>query len=179
MPRDHVLVKLDFTNAFKWIHRDDMLYSVYNRIPKLYAFCMSAYGQPSVLHFGTYTILSQKGTQQGDPLRPLLFCNTIHPTLSSLQAQLNLGYLDDISLGGSVVRVASDMAKFINVGAEISMPFNVDKCELITSDDVVLQSFNRVKIENVILLGALFFLVQHLTERETNVATTLPEQLAN
>jgi len=66
MARDHVLVKVDFTNAFNAIHREDMLYSVYNRIPELYAFCKSAYGQASILHFGGYTVLSQEGAQKGD-----------------------------------------------------------------------------------------------------------------
>jgi len=162
MPQDHVLVKLDFTNAFNGIHKDDMLHSVYNRISELYMFCKSAYGQPSVRHFGTFTILSQEGIQQGDPLGPLLSCNIIHPTLSSLQAQLNLGYLDDISLGGSVDMVASDVAEIINVGAEIGLSLNVDKCELIAHDDIVVsdavsQSFNHAKIEDAILLGAPLF----------------------
>jgi len=77
------------------------------------------------------------------------------------------------------------VAEIINVGAEIGLSLNVDKCELIAHDDVVvneavLQSFNQVKIEDAILLGApLFLLVQHSTGRGTNVATTLPEQLAD
>ena len=45
--------------------------------------------------FGLYTVSSQEGAQQGVPIGvgPLVFCNTIHPMLSSLQAKLNLGYL--------------------------------------------------------------------------------------
>jgi len=70
---------------------------VHSRIPELDAYCQSVYGQPSLLFFGSYTVSSQEGAQQGDPLGPLLFCNTIHPLLSSLQAQLNLGYLDDVT----------------------------------------------------------------------------------
>ena len=68
-----------------------------------------------------------------------------------------MGYLDDISLVGSLDTVASDVAQIINVGTEIGLLLNVDKCELIAHDDVVvndavLQSFNRVKIEDAILL---------------------------
>jgi len=43
MPQDHVLVKLDFTNAFNSIHRNEMLRSVHSRIPELDAYCQSAY----------------------------------------------------------------------------------------------------------------------------------------
>jgi len=42
-----VIVKLDFTNAFNSIHRHDMLHSVHNKFPELYAYCQSAHGQPS------------------------------------------------------------------------------------------------------------------------------------
>ena len=83
--------------------------------------------------------------------------------MSSLQAQLNLGYLDDISLGGAVDTVAFDVAEIIKVGVQpVGLSLNVDRCELIAQDDVavndaVLQSFNRVKIEDAILLGAPLF----------------------
>jgi len=60
-----------------------MLLSVYNRIPELYAFCRSAYSQPSCLLFGPYIVSCEDGVQ---PDWSLLFCNTMHPPLSSLYA---------------------------------------------------------------------------------------------
>ena len=81
LPADHVMVKLDFTNAFNSLHRHDMLISVLSRVPELYAYCVSAYSHPSTLFYGSYVISSEEGRQQGDPLGPLLFCNTIQPLL--------------------------------------------------------------------------------------------------
>jgi len=98
LPEDHVLVKLDFSNAFNSIHRREMLLAVHSRMPEVYSFCCSAYNQPSILFFGQYTVQSQEGVQRGDPIGPLLFCNTIHPLLSSLHSNLNIGYLDDVTL---------------------------------------------------------------------------------
>ena len=120
-------MKLDFTNAFNSIDRREMLFSVYNRIPELYAYCRSAYSQSSCLFFGPYIVFSEEGAQQGDPIGPLLFSNTIHPVLSSLEASLNLGYLDDVTLGGTVKTVASDVAKIIEAGTEIGLSLNVSK----------------------------------------------------
>lgn len=162
LPPDHVLVKLDFTNAFNSVHRREMLFSVYNRIPELYAYCRSAYSQSSCLFFGPYIVFSEEGAQQGDPIGPLLFSNTIHPVLSSLEASLNLGYLDDVTLGGTINTVASDVAKIIEAGTEIGLSLNVSKCELIAHkdfqvDDALLQSFHRVELEDASLLGAPLF----------------------
>jgi len=36
LPEDHVLVKLDFRNAFNSIHRREMLLAVHSRMPELY-----------------------------------------------------------------------------------------------------------------------------------------------
>ena len=66
---------------------------VRSRIPELYGFCLSAYSQPSLLFFGSGIVSSEEGSQQGDLIGRLLFCNTIHPLLSSLQAHLTLGFL--------------------------------------------------------------------------------------
>jgi hypothetical protein len=59
------MVKLDFTNAFNSLHRYDMLLAIKDRLPELYAFCFSAYAQPSVLFYGPFTLMSSEGPQQG------------------------------------------------------------------------------------------------------------------
>ena len=74
-----VVVKLDFANAFNSLHRFDMLQAVKEHLPELYAYVFTAYSSPTVLFYGPHTLLSQEGPQQGDPLGPLLFCNTINP----------------------------------------------------------------------------------------------------
>ena len=43
LPSDHVVVKLDFSNAFNSLDRSEMLQAVADRLPELYAFCHSAY----------------------------------------------------------------------------------------------------------------------------------------
>jgi len=61
-------------------------------------------------------------------------CNTIHPLMSSLQAQLNLGYLDDVTLAGPVDMVASDVAEIIRVGADIGLSLDneiLDKVDIL------------------------------------------------
>ena len=50
------------------------------------------------------------GPQKGDLHGPLLFCNTIHPLLTSLYSVLCLAYMDDVTLGGPQVAVARVLA---------------------------------------------------------------------
>ena len=73
MPIGHVIAKLDFSNAFNSIHRQSVLSQVDRLVPELSAFCLSAYGSPSALKFGSRSIPSCEGVQQGDPLGPFAF----------------------------------------------------------------------------------------------------------
>ena len=162
MPTGHVVVKLDFTNAFNCLHRQDMLLAIKERLPELYAYSFSAYSQPSILYYGQFSLLSNEGPQQGDPLGPLSFSNTVHPLLESMVSDLTLGYLDDVTLGGQQGQVAKDVNRVIEVGHKMGLILNVSKCELIadprtTVTDQTLQSFQRIDVQDASLLGAPLF----------------------
>ena len=101
MPDDHVIVKLDFLNAFNSLHRDAMLKAVADRVLTIYNFCHLSYSQPSILKFNNHRIMSEEGPQQRYPVGCLHFCNKIHPLLSQMKADLVEGYMDDNTLGGT------------------------------------------------------------------------------
>lgn len=96
------LLKLDFRNAFNSIRRDIILKEVLAKAPSVYPLAFSAYRFPSLLFYGSNTIMSAEGVQQGDPLGPLLFCLGIHDLISSLGSQFKVFCLDDGTLGGSL-----------------------------------------------------------------------------
>jgi len=83
------MVKLDFANAFNSLHRSDMLLSIRDCLPELYAFNLSSYSQLSFLYFGSHVLQSKESPQQGDPLGLLLFYITVTcGTSDSLPAHL-------------------------------------------------------------------------------------------
>src|SRR6218665_1772085 len=109
MGTESIMVKLDISNAFNSLHRDSMLSSVDEILPELGAYCHLAYAEATFLQFGKFTVLSQEGSQQGDPLGPLLFCLPLQPILTRLLSPLAFGYLDDKTLGADTAAVEADV----------------------------------------------------------------------
>ena len=108
MPQYHLLLKLDFRNAFNSLRRYKMLEAVQQYIPDLSSFIYSAYASPSHLFCGDHILKSAEGVQQGDPLGPLLFCITIQQLIVDLRADFKVFYLDDSILGGSLGDVLTE-----------------------------------------------------------------------
>jgi len=169
---DSVLVKLDFRNAFNTVRRDCILETVRDKVPEIFNFCKLAYGDFSYLFFRGSKVLSQEGCQQGDPLGPLLFSLTVHPILESLRSDLILGYLDDLTLGGSLPIVKSDYSIIHRMSSELGLNLNEAKCECVvdslsvspeTSHDA-FPGFMLVDPVDTELLGAPLFLGSHLDE---------------
>ena len=158
MPATHCIVKLDFVNAFNSLHRDSMLQAAHDNTPGIYKFCHLAYSRPSTLAFGDRTISSEEGPQQGDPLGAALFCETIHPLLTSLSSELEIGYMDDLTLGGDEKQVASDVRTVETRGQEFGLKLNMKKCEFISasglSTESIFSDFIHLDVQNASLLGA-------------------------
>ena len=163
MPSDHILVKLDFQNAFNSIHREAVLHAVANHIPALYPFCHLTYSSHTSLTFGDGFVSSEDGVQQGDPLGPLLFCLTIHPLLISLQSNFKVCFMDDLTLGGTAKMVERDIERTKETGAALGLWLNSTKCELLQADqrkqlhlnrDSPMSLFKQLDIDSAYLLGA-------------------------
>ena len=105
-----------------------MLLALRDSLPELYPYGYAAYAYPSLLFYGLYKVWSNEGPQEGDPIGPLLFCNTVQPLLESLQSELPLGHLDDFTLGGEQSVVAKDVVA--EIGQTLGFTLNISKCEL-------------------------------------------------
>jgi hypothetical protein len=104
--------------------------------------------------------MSEEGPQQGDPLGSVEFCITIHDLLNELKSELCVGYLDDLTAGGPVQQVESDVRKIMDEAGKLGLRLNVAKCELISKTPVAinrdscLKDFKNVVVEDMTLLGA-------------------------
>ena len=111
------VLKLDFRNAFNLLRRYKMLQAVKSLAPNLLPLVYSAYLSPSLLFWDIKSIQSAEGVQQGDPLRPLLFCLTIHPLVSKLKSEFCVWYLTMVLGGGGGVEAEIVKARFGNCEA--------------------------------------------------------------
>jgi len=149
LPSNHVIVKLDFSNAFNCIRRD----VVAAKMPQIYCLVHSAYSCEPILVYGERQLRSREGAQQ-EPLGPLEFCEAIHPLLTSLQSAVRIGFMDDITLAGDICTVEVDVDTVINLDADTGLKLNISKCEIIAS---ILLKFVKVTKDEKTLLGAPVF----------------------
>ena len=133
-----ILVKIDFKNAFNCVERQAFLEQCRHHFPGLSPWAEWCYAKPSKLYFGSETLSSEKGVQQGDPIGPLLFALALQPLLRDLNGgrsdqglELVYSYLDDLILAGDQ-RVVAGAFHFLKAAAsQIGLEFNTAKCEVI------------------------------------------------
>src|SRR5882757_4105176 len=125
------VLKVDFKNAFNCVRRGVVLEAVATHLPDLLPFVSSSYASPSRLLFGEFVVVSGEGVQQGDPLGPLLFCLAIADILGGITADLVMGYLDDITIGGSIKDLVSLVPKFEASSLLLGLSLNRSKCEFV------------------------------------------------
>ena len=74
----------DLRSAFNECNRDSIMEGVQQHFPELLEFTKVCYGLHSSLFYGEFTLTSQKGTHQGDPLGSMLFCLVLHPIIQEI-----------------------------------------------------------------------------------------------
>ncbi|KAI5632042.1 reverse transcriptase (RNA-dependent DNA polymerase) domain-containing protein [Phthorimaea operculella] len=108
------------------------------------------------------------GAQQGDPLGPLIFSLAIHKSITSLKSTLNIWYLDDGTIGGTVSEVADDIQRLFPKLKEVGLEVNTGKCEIYPCGteaarecarfDTLIPGIKVLNRDNLSLLGAPIFL---------------------
>jgi hypothetical protein len=139
---DKVLLKVDIRNAFNTVSRAALLDRTRLLFPEVVPWIAATYLIPAHLRHGGFTVLSEDGVQQGDPLGPLLFALALHPLALRIAREVpgldvHKWYLDDGVLAGSAEDVRSALAIILAAcppdgRGELGLSVRLEKCELIT-----------------------------------------------
>ena len=132
--KDLAILKIDFRNAFNMVDRQAFLDTIHEHIPELYNFVVSMYGVNLKLLFYSRVIHSEEGTQQGDPLGPVLFALALKVVPDMLRSKLpdlilNRWYLDDGYVEGKVKTVAEALKIIKDTGKSIGLELRTSKSE--------------------------------------------------
>ena len=135
--------------------------STANKTLELYRFVHASFACNPTLTYGTEIIKSKEGSQQGNPLSSLDYCDAVQPTLLETNSWTKLGCMDDNNLEGKIATVAEDVQFIIDFFPTIGLVLNASKCEIICSNcDLVDQysifkDFKRVVKEDTTYLALL------------------------
>ena len=83
--------------------------------------------------------------------------------LEASSSDLTLGYMDDVTLGGSIDKVSSDVKTIQSEGEKIGLHLNVSKCEIISSRasfSAETANFLKVSPDMACVLGAPLIMVK-------------------
>ena len=116
--------------AFNTVRRDHFLEVCSSRTPSFSRLASTEYATISHLVIGNETILSETGVQQGDPLGQVLFAMAVDEIASSVRSPINIWYLDDATIGGSVKSVCEDLRRIIPMLSNIGLEVNPTKSEV-------------------------------------------------
>lgn len=126
----HVLIKLDFRNAFNSARRDVLIKVIKQYLPNYYGYFRQSYYESSYLLSEAETIMSSCGIQQGDPLGSLAFALVTLDLAKSLESNLKVWFLDDASLSGTKEKVVRDVKKVEIDAAEFGLELSRENAKL-------------------------------------------------
>ena len=157
----HPLLKLDFSNVFNSLRRDNMLMTVHENAPQLFSLVHSAYSASSSLFAQDKIIQSAEGVPQGDPLGPLLSSLATMGLMKPLKSELVIFYLDNGTMGGGVEDVLRDLQTVAEEVARLGLQLNHSKSEVISNDSsaraAMIEAFPGLCLinpENAHLMGS-------------------------
>ena len=131
-----------------------MLTEVGRRCPEVLPLARQAYVTPSPLHFDGTVIESQTGVQQGDPLGPLCCSLALDPVIRAVKSEFNVWYLDDGTIGESVLDVVVDLVALEGKLLSLGLHLNPGKCEVVYLGSWLSPEHRRaIAVVSAVILG--------------------------
>ena len=133
------IVLFDFKNAFNEIIRKKAFEEMTTHFPQLLGYYKNFYMVPSRVFYNNFTdydyLMSEEGSQQGDPLGPLIFALGAHPLFKALSEKVGSDgfvktYIDDCTSVASTDKSIEIINYIREHGPEYGIFLNYDKTKI-------------------------------------------------
>ena len=132
---DHVLLQLDFRNAFNSVKRKVLLQAIADSCPWFLPYALACYSHVGTLFAdGGFTIDIAEGVHQGDPCGPLFFALAImalSKSLGAISGCWSQWYLDDGYLVGPRALLHDLLPGLEAEAAKLGLQLNRGKCAVL------------------------------------------------
>ena len=160
------VLQIDLQNAYNSLDRSKMLAEVARQLPECLPWAVTCYGTPSFLQFGSSTLISSSGVQQGDPFAGDCFAITLQPILETIETEAptlaaHAWFHDD----GNAVGDLDELGQVVDIvkreGPALGVTLNLDKssiwCPMVTGPgepDPLHRKILRIQDTGIKLLGS-------------------------
>ena len=94
--------------------------------------------------YGSSVIMSEDGTQQGDPEAPPLFAETIHTPVKQLESKINIWYLDDGNLADDYKVLLRDLKNILKSEQIYGLSLITEKCKFCILGPTTSTQYNSI-----------------------------------
>ena len=139
--KTEAILLVDASNAFNSLNRSTALMNIRTVCPAFSTVLTNIYRESTDLYLGANTLLSQKGTTQGDPLAMPFYVLATRPLIDLLSTDTpelrQVWYADDSTAGGTLIDVKKWWDNLSTIGPAFGYYVNPKKTWLITKDNLV------------------------------------------
>lgn len=134
-PETEAVILVDASNAFNTLNWKVALQNINSLCPSLAKILINMYWDDVQLFINGETLLSQKGTIQGDPLAMAMYAIAISPLIHHLEDEhaKQIWFADDAAAGGDLAHLKIWLEHIVYLGHQL----NASKLWLIVKEDKV------------------------------------------
>ena len=132
-PSTEAVLLVDASNAFNSLNRQAALHNIRHLCPPIVTTLINTYRDPTSLFVDGFSLLSQEGTTQDDPLAMPMYAIATIPLICSLPNNVKQAwYADDASASSCLRDLRARWDKLVSVGTAYVYHANATKTWLIT-----------------------------------------------
>ena len=171
---------VDASNAFNCLNRQAALRNIRHLCPPLATILINTYRKPTNLYMDGYTLLSQEGTTQGDPLAMPMYAIGICPLIHKVRCDVKqVWYADDATAAGQLKYLRQWWDNLVIHGPGFGYFVNPSKTSLIVKKWYQMDAVAYFETHVLVLLQRVNHIWEQLWEQRHLLMSLSMEKCSN